>query len=181
MSRIGKNPIIIKDWVTVTIDGNHVAVKWPKWQLEYTMPNGVSAVIEDKNILVSISSDEYKNLWWLVRTLISNMVEWVSNWYEKKLVVFGVWYNVKIQWKKIVLNLWLSHQVEFNLPAAVNATQEKDSKWTDILILNSIDKQLLWEVAAKIRSLRVPEVYKGKWIRYIDEVIKLKPWKTVKK
>lgn len=181
MSRIWKLPINIISGVNVSIKDNSITVKWPKWELNYLFPYWVNVSVEENNINVSILSDEHKNLWWLVRTLIFNMIEWVTKWYQKKLLVFWVWYNVKIQWKKLIFNIWLSHPVEFEIPDSINAQAEKDPKWSDILTISWIDKQLVWQISSKIRSLKIPEVYKGKWIRYLNEVIKLKAWKTAKK
>lgn len=181
MSRIGKLPIAIKSWVTVTLNDNVVTVKWPKGELSYTLPNGVVLAIENNEINTSVVSDEFRNLWGLVRTLVNNMVEWVTEGYSKKLLVFWVWYNVKLNGNKLVFNLWFSHPVDFELPKGISAATEKDPKWSDIITISWIDKQMVGETAAKIRSMKVPEVYKWKWIRYVWETIKLKAWKTAKK
>ena len=181
MSRIGKLPINIPAWVEVNINWQTVAVKWPKWQLQYTAPAGVILNKTENVVDVNIQSEEYKNLWGLVRTLINNMVVGVTQWYEKKLHVLWVWYNVKLQWNKLVLNLWYSHPINYELPTGVSAAVEKDSKWNDIITLNSIDKEMLGQTAAKIITFRPPEVYKWKGIRYFWQVIKLKAGKTAKK
>ena len=181
MSKIGKKPVDIVDGVTIQIDGKLIVVKWPKGQLQYELLDGVNVEQKENQLFFSVESDELKNLRGLSRTLIANMVEWVTNWYEKKLLVIGVWYSAKAQGKIIDLQLWLSHPVNFPLPDAVEASTEKDPKGNDIITLTSIDKQLVGEVAAKIRSLRKPDPYKGKWIRYTDEIIKLKPGKAAKK
>jgi large subunit ribosomal protein L6 len=130
---------------------------------------------------VSIVSEDYKNLWWLVRTLINNMVEGVTKGFEKKLVVVWVGYSAKVQGKKIILNLGYSHPIEYELPEGISATVEKDQKWNDVITISGIDKQLVGQVAAVIRSFRKPEPYKGKGVRYIDEVVKLKAGKQAKK
>lgn len=181
MSRIWKLPILILEGVDIDIKWTNISVKWPKGQLNYTFPNEVSVVKNDWNIEVSISEDSNANLWWLVRSLINNMVEWVKNWFEKKLLVIWVWYSVKVEWKKVVLNLWYSHPINYEIPEWIDVKVDKDSKWNFILTISWIDKQLVWQVAANIRFLRLPEPYKGKWVRYFDEKITLKVWKTAKK
>jgi len=181
MSRIGKLPITIPEGVEVTQEGNVVTVKWPKWTLKQTIPQGVKIALSDTEIVVSIVSDEYKNFWGLVRSLLFNMVEWVTKGYEKKLQVIGVGYSAQIQGKKLILKLWLSHPVEHIIPDWIAASVGKDPKWNDMVILEGIDKQLIWEQAAKIKAYRKPEPYKGKWIRYFGEHIALKAGKTAGK
>ena len=183
MSRIGKKPVLIPEGVNIELksDERYIKVKWPKWELEYKWPEWVIVSLEDNKILVNIEDEDYKNLWWLVRTLINNMIEWVTKGFQKKLVVVGVWYNAKVQWNKLVLNLWYSHPVEYEIPEGISITTEKDTKWNDVIVVSWIDKQLVGQTAAVIRSFRKPEPYKGKWIRYIDEVIKLKAGKQAKK
>jgi len=181
MSRIGKNPIQIPSGVEVKIEGNTVKVKWPKGELEYTYPNGVDVVIEDNQVKVSIESDDYRNFWGLVRTLIANMVEGVKNGFKKELLVIWVGYNAKVQGDTLVLSLGFSHPIEYNIPKEVEISIDKYPKAQAKIIVEGIDKQKVWEIAAKIRAFRKPEPYKGKGIRYIDEVIKLKQGKTAGK
>ena len=181
MSRIWKLPIEIVDWVEISIKDNKITVKWPKWELNYSYPYWVKVEKEEKLLKVSVISDNYKNLWWLVRTLVFNMIEWVTKWFEKKLLILWVWFNWKSQWQKLTLNLWFSHQIMYEVPSELKLDMEKTPKWEDVIIISGIDKQKVWEVAAKIRNFRKPEVYKGKWIRYIDEYVKLKPWKAAAK
>lgn len=181
MSKIWKKPIIIPDGVEVTIEKNLIKVKWPKWELSYNFLDCVNLKKEEKELIVEVLDDEKRNIWGLTRTLISNMVEWVTNWYEKKLLVTWVWYLAKLEWNKLVLSLGLSHKVNFEVPKDIEVAVDQDPKWNSIITMKSIDKQNLWEVAANIRFLRPPEPYKGKWIRYFDEVIKLKAGKSAKK
>lgn len=181
MSRIGKLPIQITQWVQIDIQWQEVKVKWPKGELSYICPEWVKVEKTQDQVIVNITDSQYVNLWGLVRTLISNMVGWVVNWYEKKLLVFGVWYNAKVQGRKLVMNLWYSHPINYDIPQGINITSEKDPKWSDILTITGVDKQLVWQVAAKIKTFREVEVYKGKGIRYFGEYIKLKPGKTAKK
>lgn len=181
MSRIGKLPVVIPEGVTVSIADNVITVKWPKGELTQSITPWVDVAIEGNEILVSIKDSQNKAFWGLMRALINNMVIGVTEGYEKKLQVIWVWYNAKAQWQKLVLNLWYSHPIEHMLPASIEGTVEKDPKGNDMVVLKSIDKQLVGEHAAKIRSYRKPEPYKWKWVRYFGEQIKMKAWKTATK
>ena len=181
MSRIGKNPVLIPSGVNVTIDGNNIKVKGPKGELTYTYPEGVKVEQEENNLKVSVVSDKYKNYWGLVRTLIANMIEGVTNWFKKELIVIWVGYNAKVQWNKLILSLWFSHPVEYEAPKGVTLSLDKWPKGVPLIRVEGIDKQLVWEVAAKIRAFKKPEPYKGKGIRYIDEQVKLKEGKKAGK
>ena len=181
MSRIWKLPITLPDWVEVSIKDNTVKVKWPKGELSYSYPEYVKVSENEWIINVEVESSDYNNLWWLVRSLINNMVVWVKDWFTKKLEIIWVWYNAKIEWKSIVLNLWYSHPIKYDIPEWIQASVDKDSKWNILLTISWVDKQLVWQVAANIRFLRLPEPYKGKWVRYQWETVKIKVWKTAKK
>ena len=181
MSKIGKKPINIPSWVEVTIEKNLVTVKWPKWELSEKILDCVIIKKEDNNITLSVKEDNDRQFRWLSRTLIANMIEGVVNWYEKKLLIMGVWYWGQLQWNKLVLSLGFSHKIEYELPKNIEAKVEQDPNWNTIITLNSINKQLLWEVASKIRGFRKPEPYKWKGVRYFDEFVKLKAGKTAGK
>ncbi len=181
MSKIGKKTIKIPAGVELQINGSTVNVKGPKGQLSHTFVEGVSIRVEDNHAITSVENEDQWNLWGLSRTLLANMIEWVTNGYEKKLLVLWVGYAVKMEGKKFVLSLWLSHKVNFDIPQNIEAKVEQDIKGNYIITLNGIDKQYLGEYAAKLKALRKPEPYKGKWIRYFDEQIKLKPGKAAKK
>lgn len=181
MSKIGKKSIAIPSGIEVSINGKTVSVKGSKGSLSYTMLDGVFAAIEEGQVVVSIEDDSKKNLWGLTRTLIANMIEGIHNGYQKKLQVLGVGYTAKMQGTNLQFALGFSHPVVFNVPKVVTASVEKDAKGNDIITLTSIDKEVIGETAAKIRALKAPEPYKGKGIRYIDEVIKLKAGKAAKK
>jgi large subunit ribosomal protein L6 len=180
MSKIWKKPIIIPAGVEVTVENNIVKVKWPKGELSEKILDCVKIEKWENEITLSVSNDEDRKFRGLSRTLIANMIEWVTNWYEKKLLIIGVWYGWQVQWRTLVLSLWYAHKVNYQIPAWIEMKTEQDPKWNTIIILNSINKQLIWEVAAKIRSYKKPEPYKWKWIRYFDEFIKLKPGKSAK-
>jgi len=181
MSKIGKKPVIIPDWVEVIIEKNIIKIKWSQWELSYNFLECVDLKKEDNQIIVNVSDENKRNIWWLTRTLINNMVEWVTKWYEKKLLLMWVWYSVKLEWQKLIFSLGLAHKVNFVIPSDIKISVEQDAKWNYIMTLKCINKEHLWQVAANVRFLKVPEPYKWKWIRYIDEVIKLKAGKSAKK
>lgn len=178
MSRIWKEPVTILEGVTVDIKDRLVTVKGPKWELSYTYNEWVQAEVKDWSVVVTIDSPEYNNFRWLTRTLISNMIEWVTEGFSKRLLVLWVWYSAKVQWKKLVLNLWYSHPIDHDLPEGIKADIEQDPKWDTVVVISGIDKQLVGEQAAKIRSYRKPEPYKWKWVRYEGEYIQMKAGKT---
>ena len=181
MSKIWKKPINIPSWVEVNIQWQIVNIKWPKGNLSQKVIEWVKAEIKDGNIIVSTDNDENKNLRWLTRTLLSNMVWGVTHWYEKKLLVMWVWYWAKLEWTNLILSIGLSHKVKFAIPQWIQAKVEQDAKWNTIITLNGIDKQYLGEIASNLKALKKPEPYKWKWIRYFDQFIKLKPGKAAKK
>lgn len=181
MSKIGKKIIEIPSGVELHIDGSLVTVKGPKWQLSHTFAPGVHIVVEDNHAITSVENEDQRNLWGLSRTLLANMVVWVTQGYEKKLMLTWVGYTVKLEGNKFTFALGFSHKVPFDIPQSVTAKVEQDPKGNYIITLNAIDKQFLGEYAAKIKALKKPEPYKGKWIRYFDEYIKIKPGKAAKK
>lgn len=181
MSKIWRKPILIPEWVEISINGQQVVVKWPKGELSHNVNEWVTVKMEENTIVLSINDEENKPFWGLNRSLISNMIEWVKNWYEKKLLIIWVWYSAQLQWQKLVLALWYSHKIDFEIPAGITAGVEQDPKWNFIVTLSWINKQEVGQVAAKIRELRKPEPYKGKWVRYIDEFVKIKPGKAAGK
>jgi large subunit ribosomal protein L6 len=109
------------------------------------------------------------------------MIVGVTDGYEKKLLVIWVWYNAQVQGNKLVLSLWYSHKIEYDLPEGIQATCEQDQKWNAIIAIAGIHKQMVGQVAAEIRSFRKPEPYKGKWVRYFDEPVRIKPGKAAAK
>lgn len=180
MSRIGKKPINIPDGVELKLENNQVFVKGPKGQLSYTLPEGISLTMENKVVTLTRKSDDKRQraLHGLARSLIANMITGVSNGFTRVLQIHGVGYRAQLSGDKLIINIGYSHPVEFKLPEGIKATV--DDKQTTIT-LYGIDKQLLGQVAANIRAIRPPDAYKGKGIRYADEVLKLKPGKTGKK
>ena len=181
MSKVGKKVIALPTGVEATLQGQLLSVKGPKWTLSYTLLDGVQVTIENSELTVFVADEEKRNLRGLTRTLIANMVEGVAHGYEKKLMITWVGYGAKLEGKKMVLSIWYSHKVDFVVPQSIEVSVEQDIKWNTIVTMKGIDKQYLWEVAAKLKALKKPEPYKGKGIRYFDEYIKLKPGKATKK
>jgi len=179
MSRIGKNPIEIPNGVDIKLQGNNVAVKGPKGELKWTYPGDVKVSVEGKSIIVERpnESKQARSFHGTVRSIIANMVTGTHTGYERVLEINGVGYRAQVQGQKITFTLGHSHPIEFSLPQGITA--EVDKKQTN-LKLTGIDKQLIGQVAANIRSLRPPNVYKGKGVRYAGEVIKLKVGKSGK-
>ena len=180
MSRIGRLPVAIPAGVTVDIqENNHVVVKGPKGTLERTLPAEMSIKVEDGHVVVTRPSDlkKMKALHGLTRTLIHNMVVGVSEGDTKTLEVNGVGYRAQKQGKTLVLSLGYSHPVEMTDPEGVTTTLEGQN----IIIVSGIDKEKVGQYAAEIRDKRRPEPYKGKGIKYADEVIRRKVGKTGKK
>ena len=179
MSRIGRLPVVIPDGVTVEVkENNYVVVKGSKGTLERALPTEMSIKVEDGHVIVTRPSDlkKMKSLHGLTRTLIQNMVTGVSQGYEKTLEVNGVGYRAAKQGKKLVLNLGYSHPVEMEDPAGLESKVDGNK-----IIVSGIDKEKVGQYAAEIRDKRRPEPYKGKGIKYADEVIRRKVGKTGKK
>ena len=179
MSRIGKQPITVPADVTVTIDeaNHHIRVKGPKGQLERNYNPEVTVKMEGNIITVSVDDKKHDNLHGLNRTLIANMVEGVENEFKKVLQINGVGYRANKQGNDLVMNLGYSHQVIVTPPEGI----EFDLQGTNLITVRGINKEVVGQMAAVIRSKRPPEVYKGKGIKYIDEHIRRKEGKTGKK
>ena len=179
MSRIGKAPIEIPAGVDVTITGQHVTVKGPKGTLSRVLPGEIIVRKEDSTLLVERPNDERQNrsLHGLSRTLVSNMVIGVTDGFSKELEIVGVGYRAEAQGANLRLALGFSHPV--NVPAPDGITFEIPVQTR--IIIKGIDKELVGQVAANIRSIRKPEPYKGKGVRYAGERILRKAGKTGKK
>ena len=180
MSRIGRMPVAIPAGVTVTIaENNLVTVKGPKGTLERELPVEMNIKEEDGHIVVTRPNDlkKMKSLHGLTRTLINNMIHGVTEGYEKVLEVNGVGYRAAKQGKKLVLSLGYSHPVEMEDPEGIETVLEGQNKIT----VKGISKEKVGQYAAEIRDKRRPEPYKGKGIKYADEVIRRKVGKTCKK
>ena len=180
MSRIGRLPVAIPAGVTVEIaENNKVTVKGPKGTLERELPTEMSIKLEGEEVVVTRPNDlkKMKSLHGLTRTLINNMVVGVTEGYQKVLEVNGVGYSAAKSGKTLTLNLGYSHPVEMEDPEGVESTVEGQNK----IIVKGIDKEKVGQYAAEIRDKRRPEPYKGKGIKYADEVIRRKVGKTGKK
>ena len=180
MSRIGILPIAIPAGVEVNVAaGNVVTVKGPKGTLERTVPVEMDVKVENNEVVVTRPSDlkKMKSLHGLTRTLINNMVIGVTQGYEKVLEINGVGYRASKQGKTISFNLGFSHPVEMTDPEGIESVMDGQNK----IIIKGIDKEKVGQYAAEIRDLRRPEPYKGKGIKYADEVIRRKVGKTGKK
>lgn len=179
MSRIGIKPIDIPNGVEVKINnGNLVEVKGPKGSLKTQLDPKMDIKIVDNQVIVDRPNDskKYKSLHGLSRTLIFNMIEGVTKGYEKKLEIVGTGYRAQKQGKKLVLNLGYSHPIELEEPEGIQIEVPSANQ----IIVKGIDKQLVGNIAAKIRDFRRPEPYKGKGVKYADEVIRRKAGKTGK-
>ena len=178
MSRIGKRPIPIPSKVSVDIKGQHVTVKGPKGTLARELPSliGVSQEGEEIKVIPENDSRIARQRHGLCRTLIANMVEGVSKGFEKRLQILGVGYRAQAQGKKLTLNVGYSKPVEMNMPEGIQVAVEKNTE----VIIGGIDKEVVGNVAAKIRAVRPPEPYKGKGIRYLGEMVRRKAGKTGK-
>ncbi|MCY7389995.1 MAG: 50S ribosomal protein L6 [Leptolyngbyaceae cyanobacterium CAN_BIN12] len=179
MSRIGKRPINIPGKVTVAIDGQSVTVKGPKGELSRTLPAEVEISQEGEMVLVKQRDDSRaaRQRHGLSRTLISNMVEGVSQGFQRRLEIIGVGYRAQVQGQNLTLSMGYSHPVQIEPPSGIQFAVEG----TTNVLVSGIDKEIVGNTAARIRAVRPPEPYKGKGIRYAGEVVKRKAGKAGKK
>jgi len=179
MSRIGKKPVVIPKGVDIKVDKRRVAVKGPKGELKMEHADLVKIEVAEGQAEVKRVNDtkDARARHGLVRSLLQNMVEGVTQGYKRDLEIVGVGYRAQVQGQKITFNLGFSHPVDFTLPDGIKA--EIDKKQT-ALSLTGIDKQQIGQVAANIKALRPPDAYKGKGIRFAGERIKLKAGKSAK-
>ncbi|MBI2356298.1 MAG: 50S ribosomal protein L6 [Candidatus Doudnabacteria bacterium] len=178
MSRIGKKPILIPSGVTVDLKPDTLKIKGPKGELNLPLHPKIKLIMQNSELSVDISdkqSKQEKALWGLFRSLINNMVTGVTSGFAKSLEVNGVGYKAAVSGKKMVLNLGYSHPIELAVPSGLEAKVEKN-----IITLTGADKQAVGQFAAVVRGLRPPEPYKGKGIKYADEIIRRKAGKVVK-
>ena len=177
MSRIGKKPVVIPAGVEVKLlDGNTLQVKGEKGTLTETFNSKIDISVEAGQVVVSRNSDEkeYRSLHGLTRSLIQNMVDGVTKGYVKELEINGVGYRAALQGKTLVLNVGFSHQIDMVPPEGITVEVPAQTK----IIIKGINKQMVGEFAAKVRSKKPPEPYKGKGIKYVDEVVRRKEGKT---
>jgi large subunit ribosomal protein L6 len=178
MSRLGKLPIKLTDGTSAKFEANVLYIKGPKGELNLKIDPIVNLELSDKEIKLSVNdkSKKSKSFWGLFYALVRNMVIGVSQGFERKLEINGVGYRANLAGNTLKLNLGFSHPIDYELPEKIEANVEGN-----IITLSSIDKDLLGRVAHKIRSFRPPEPYKGKGIKYSDEIIRKKAGKTASK
>jgi large subunit ribosomal protein L6 len=183
MSRIGNAPVAIPEGVTVAIADGTISVKGPKGELTQTYDDAIEAKIEDNQILFSRKSNQpaHRSKHGLYRSLTANMVEGVSKGYKKELELVGVGFRASSSGQQLTLSVGFSHPIIIELPEEVKLKAEMKKGSNPMIMLESHDKQLIGMVAAKIRSLRKPEPYKGKGIRYVDEYVRRKAGKSAAK
>jgi large subunit ribosomal protein L6 len=179
MSRIGKKIIPIPSGTKVQVDGNSVTVTGPKGTLNKVFRPEVSVKLEENNAEVVRHGEDrkHRSLHGLTRTLLSNMIEGVSNGFTRSLELVGVGYRCQLQGQKLVIQVGYSHPVEIDAPAGIEIVVEGNTK----VHVKGADKQMVGDLAAKIRAVREPEPYKGKGIKYSDEKIRRKAGKSGKK
>jgi large subunit ribosomal protein L6 len=175
MSRIGKKPIPLPRGVIINVGNDALSVKGPKGELTRSLPYGVAVNVSNGSIIVDRRDDsrESRAKHGLVRALLSNMVKGVTEGFERRLEINGVGYRAEVAGPKMTLALGYSHPIVYELPKGISAKVDKN-----IVILSGYDRELLGETAAKIRSFRPPEPYKGKGIKYMEEIIRRKVGKT---
>jgi large subunit ribosomal protein L6 len=176
MSRIGKKPIPVPKNVTVTIEGQRVKVKGPKGELERTLHREMALAMENGEVTVGRPSDEaeHKSLHGLTRTLIANMIEGVTKGFQKQLDIVGVGYKAEARPYGLQMALGYSHPIEVRAPKGIKLTAPAPTS----VIIEGADKEVVGQIAAEIRSLRPPEPYKGKGIKYVGEQIRRKAGKA---
>ena len=176
MSRVGKKPIAIPSGVDVKISGEWIEVKGPKGALKEKIPSVVKAELKDSQLSFTNTGDARKDnaAYGLARALSNNMVVGVTSGFQKVLEIVGVGYRAQVKGKTLTLNLGYSNPVEYAIPDGIEVSAEGKNQ----LVIKGIDKQQVGAVAAKIRSFRAPEPYKGKGVKYVDEHIRRKVGKT---
>lgn len=181
MSRIGKLPVNLPSGVTITVDdANVVSVKGPLGTLSQKVDSDIRVEVENNEIILSRPNDEkrLKSLHGLYRALIDNMVVGVSKGYRKDLELVGVGYRAEANGQRLEMSLGYSHDIVMELPKEVRVETKTEKRSNPVITLSSIDKQLIGHIAAKIRSLRPPEPYKGKGIKFVGEQLRRKAGKS---
>ena len=175
MSRIGKNPVNVPEKVEVKVNGSHVKVKGPKGELEYTFTDHVGIELKDKAVIITPKNESAlsRSLWGTTRTVINNMVLGVSVGFTKSLEFTGVGYKAAAKGSVLELNLGFSHPINYQLPVGITAKTGKNT-----IDISGCNKEMVGQVAAKVRSFRPPEPYKGKGIKYATEHIIRKAGKS---
>ena len=178
MSRIWKSPVTLLEKVEARVDWNTIVVKGSLGELSFDFSSKMEVTVSEKEIIVTKIDDNANAIWGTTRSIIANMVIWVTSGYKKSLEIVWVGYKFEVQWAKLVLSIGYSHKVEMDIPS--NLTVVLDEKKKSILHVSGNDKQEVWEFAAKVKSKKKPEPYKGKGIRYLGENVRIKAGKTGK-
>ena len=183
MSRIGKAPINVPEGVSITVDKHTVSVKGPKGELTQQIDPDITCKVEDGVLTVERPTEQkrHKSLHGLYRSLVNNMVEGVSNGFKKEMELVGVGYKAAVQNNVLELNLGYSHSIYFAVPEEIKVSAETEKGKNPKVTVEGIDKQLVGQISAKIKSLRKVEPYKGKGIRFVGEQIRRKAGKTAAK
>jgi len=181
MSRIGKKPVEIPAKTKVEVKGQHVAVEGPKGKLEFSVPSPISVAVKDGKIVATTTQLDRigKSRWGLTRSLIANMVKGVNDGYQKQLLVEGVGFRAAVQGTALNLSIGFSHPIVFEIPTGIKISVADTADKKPQITIEGADKQLVGEVAARIRRYYKPEPYKGKGIRYVGEQVRRKAGKTV--
>jgi large subunit ribosomal protein L6 len=184
MSRIGKKPVVLSKGVTASVSpANELIVKGPKGELRQPIDRDITVKIEGETVIVERPTDQIRHraMHGLYRSLVANMVTGVTTGFKRELELVGVGYRATVAGQNIDLALGFSHNIIFELPKEVKASAVAEKGQNPRIILESNDKQLLGQIAAKLRSLRKPEPYKGKGVRYSDEIVRRKAGKAAGK
>ncbi len=178
MSRIGKKPIAIPGGVEVKVAGPTVSVKGPLGKLEWPLAQGIAVAVENGQILVSRSSDDrkFRALHGLVRAELNNMIHGVTKGYERSMEITGVGYKTQVQGRTMNFNVGYINPVNYQVPAGIDVKVDKQT----IINIKGVDKRLVGQVAANLRAIKPPDVYKQKGVRYMGEVLRKKEGKTGK-
>ena len=178
MSKIGKKPVSLPSGVTVEVSGGKILVKGPKGELERNIPRKISAEVSDGIVTISRKDDTKPSLslHGTIRSLVANMVKGVSEGFEKSLELVGTGFRAEVSGLSIILTVGYSHPVKIEVPVGIALKVEKS-----IITVSGIDKEVVGQVAANIRAVRPPEPYKGKGIKYVEEIVRRKPGKAAAK
>ncbi|MEO7209511.1 MAG: 50S ribosomal protein L6 [Chitinophagaceae bacterium] len=183
MSRVGKKPISLPQGVTVKVANQVISIKGPKGELKETLDRDMEIVLKDDAVEINRPTDQIRHraMHGLYRSLVANMVKGVTDGYQKNLELVGVGYKATNQGNLLDLALGFSHNIIFEVPSELKVTTLTEKGQNPKIMLEGIDKQLIGQVAAKIRSLRKPEPYKGKGVRYANEIVRRKAGKAAGK
>src|SRR5580693_3631208 len=183
MSRIGKKPVAVPAGVTVTVNDNLIVVKGAKGELKQTLDRDIKAEVKDGHVDIIRPTDQIRHraLHGLYRSLVANMVKGVTEGYQRKLELIGVGFKASNQGNLLDLALGFSHNIIFEIPKELKVATAQEKGENPKITLDGVDKQLIGQVAAKIRGLRKPEPYKGKGVRYLGEIVRKKAGKAAGK